>query len=63
MAKISMRIPRLDRAFRSIGAIVRAPIEAVRASVTEACGAVCKPLSAATRAHLATRNSPKETKS
>ena len=63
MAIITTRIPALGRAFRSIGAIIRAPVEAVRASVAETCGAVGKSLSAATRVHLATRNSPKETKS
>ena len=63
MAKISMKIPALERAFRSISAIIRAPVEAVRVSVADTCGAVGKSLSVATRVHLATRNSSKETMS
>ena len=63
MAIISMRIPALDRTLRSISAVIRAPVEAVRVSVADTCGAVGKSLSVATRVHLATRNSSKETKS
>lgn len=63
MAIIAMRNPAFGRAFGSIAAVIRAPGEAVRDSVAEACSAVGKPLSAAMRIHLATHNSPKETTS
>ncbi len=61
MAIIAMRIPRLDRQLRSIIAVAQAPVKAFNKSVAEICGAVGKPLSAATRIHLATRNPPKDT--
>ena len=63
MAIISMRIPKLERAIRSIDATARAPARAFNESVVEICRAVGKPLSAATLFHLATDNPPKETKS
>ena len=62
MAIISMRIPALDRTLRSISAVIRAPVEAVRVSVADTCGAVGKSLSAATRVHLATCHLIKETR-
>ncbi len=62
MAIISMRIPRLDRALRSIITAAQAPVKAFNKSVAETCGAVGKPLSAATRIHLATGHSSKDTR-
>ncbi len=61
MAIIIMRIPGFERALRSIDAAARAPARAFNESVVEICGAVGKSLSAASRIHLATRNSSKET--
>ena len=45
------------------GAAIQAPIKAIGNPAVAICGAVGKSLSAATRIHLETRNSPKETKS
>ena len=61
MAIILMRIPSLDRALGSVYAAARAPVRAFNKSFVEIYGAIRKPLSAATRIHLKTRNSPKET--
>ena len=63
MAIIAMRNPAFGRAFGSIAAVIRAPVEAVRDSAADTCSSVGKSLSAAMRIHLVTSNSPKETTS
>ena len=55
MAVITMRIPRLDRAIRSVVAAAQAPVKAIGNPAVAICAAVGKSLSAATRIHLPTR--------